>query len=115
MALTLLASYAFIPSGLATVIHFTYPALVMLFAILLNQMKPSFVVLIGVILSLIAVSIISYPSGDVVLNSTGIILAVISAIAVSIYVILLNQKGLNDINSLVIVFYIAMFFSLIIV
>ncbi|MCK9190211.1 MAG: DMT family transporter [Sphaerochaetaceae bacterium] len=115
MALTLLASYAYIPSGLATVIHFTYPALVMLLAIISKQQKPSIAVVVGVVLSLIAVALISYPTGDVRLNSTGILLAAVSAIAISIYVILLNQEGLKDINSLVIVYYIAVFFSLLII
>lgn len=115
MALTLLASYAYIPSGLATVIHFTYPALVMLLAVILKQQKPSVAVVVGVVLSLLAVALISYPSGDVRLNSTGILLAAVSAISISIYVILLNQEGLKDINSLVIVYYIAVFFSLLII
>ncbi len=115
MALTLLASYAYIPSGLATVIHFTYPALVMLLAVILKQQKPSVAVVVGVVLSLLAVALISYPSGDVRLNSTGILLAAVSAISISLYVILLNQEGLKDINSLVIVYYIAVFFSLLII
>ncbi|MGH4038766.1 MAG: DMT family transporter [Sphaerochaeta sp.] len=115
MALTLLASYAYIPSGLATVIHFTYPALVMLLAVILKQQKPSVAVVVGVVLSLLAVALISYPSGDVRLNSTGILLAAVSAISISLYVILLNQEDLKDINSLVIVYYIAVFFSLLII
>lgn len=115
MALTLLASYQFIPSGLATVIHFSYPAMVMVLAIILGQEKPSAVVIVGVILSLSAVSLISHPSGSVIYNKTGIILAVISAIAISIYVILLNQKKLKNLNSLVMVFYIAIIFTIAIV
>jgi drug/metabolite transporter (DMT)-like permease len=115
MALTLLASYQFIPSGLATVIHFSYPAMVMVMAVIFGQQKISSVVIIGIVLSLFAVGLISYPSEVIVYNKIGIILAVISAIAISIYVILLNQKGLKDLNSLVMVFYIALIFSLVII
>jgi drug/metabolite transporter (DMT)-like permease len=115
MALTLLASYQFIPSGLSTVIHFSYPAMVMVLAVIFGQQKPSVVVIVGIVLSLFAVTLISYPTGDIVYNKTGIILAVLSAIAISIYVILLNQKGLKDLNSLVIVFYIALIFTVVII
>ena len=115
MALTLLASYQFIPSGLATVIHFSYPAMVMVLAVLFGQQKPSAVVIVGIVLSLFAVVLISYPTGTVVYNKTGIILSLVSAIAITIYVILLNQKELKSLNSLVMVFYIALIFTVAIV
>lgn len=115
MALTLLASYQFIPSGLATVIHFSYPAMVVILAVALKQQKPTIVVIIGIVLSLFAVGMISFPSSDVTYNKIGITLAILSAIAISIYVILLNQEGLKSLNSLVIVFYIAAIFTLAII
>ena len=115
MALTLLASYAYIPSGLSTVIHFSYPMIVMVFAVILGQEKLNPYIIISLVLALFAVALISVPDKNIVLDYRGIILSVISAIAVSTYVLLLNQKELKALNSFVIVFYIALFFTLVII
>lgn len=115
MALTLLASYAFIPSGLSTVIHFSYPLIVMVFAIILGQQKLNPYIIISLILASIAVSLISLTDSNIVLDYRGILLSLVSSIAVSTYVILLNQKELKQLNSFVIVFYIALLFTLVII
>ncbi|MBK5201329.1 MAG: DMT family transporter [Spirochaetaceae bacterium] len=115
MALTLLASYVYIPSGLSTVIHYSYPMIVMILAVIIGQQKLNFYIIISLILAGIAVVLISLPDSHIVLDPRGIILSIISSLAISIYIILLNQKKLKQLNSFVIVFYIALFFTIVII
>jgi drug/metabolite transporter (DMT)-like permease len=115
MALTLLASYAYIPSGLSTVIHYSYPMIVMILAVIIGQQKLNFYIIISLILASIAVVLISLPDSHVILDPRGIILSIISSLAISLYIILLNQKKLKQLNSFVIVFYIALLFTIVII
>lgn len=115
MALTLLASYSYIPSGLSTVIHYSYPIMVMIFAVILGQQQLNKYIVISLLLAFTAVVLISIPDSNIKLDSRGIILSLLSAIAICVYVILLNQKELKQLNSYVIVFYIALLFTLVII
>lgn len=108
-------SYQFIPSGTATVFHFTYPAVVMVAGILLFKNKVQITNIICMLLCVLGVSLFYTPQQT--LNPVGSVLALSSAITFAAYVLLLSRFNRRNGSGFLFCFYIALvssIFSLII-
>ena len=101
--LLLFSSYGYIPSGMATTLHFTYPIFVVVGCILFCQERPTTVKLICVCLCTVGIVLFYTPGGTV--SVAGIIMAFVSGITYAFYIIYLSRSGLAKLDPLVLVFW----------
>lgn len=103
--LLLFASYNYIPSGVATTIHFCYPAFTILGCILFLKQKPQPAKLLAVFLSILGI-ILFYNGGGTSENMLlGMILAFVSGITYSFYVIYLEASKIQEMPTFKVIFY----------
>lgn len=104
-ALCLIYSYLYIPSGVATTIHFLYPIFVSFLMVVFFKEKKSLVLLIAAVLSLIGVGLLCWhDSGDA--SMVGILIVSLTIITYALYIVGINKSGVDRINSEVLTFYI---------
>lgn len=99
----LFSSYRYIPSGTATVIHFAYPAFVVLGGILFLREKAQLSNIICVLLCVGGISLFYTPGQP--LNATGSLLSLASAVTFASYVILLARFDTSEVSSFLFAFY----------
>lgn len=102
----LFSSYQFIPSGAATVIHFAYPAIVMLGGILFFKQKLQIVNALCVILCITGIGLFYTPEQS--LNFTGSMLSLGSAFSFAAYVLLLSRFDSSKVSGFLFSFYITL-------
>ena len=99
----LFSSYRYIPSGTATVIHFAYPAFVVLGGILFLREKAQLSNIICVLLCVGGISLFYTPGQP--LDGTGSLLSLASAVTFAAYVILLARFDTSEVSSFLFAFY----------
>ena len=99
----LFSSYSFIPTGMATTLHFCYPAMVIVFSAIFLKEKIKPVKLICVIMCMAGIFLFY----DVGMggNIIGILLAFISGNTYAFYIIYLDKSELKEMDSLKMIFY----------
>lgn len=107
----LFSSYVYIASGIATVFHFVYPCLVLLIGLLFLRKKASPAVIVSVVMCLAGVLLFYDPTAA--LSPMGTALALGSAIAFAIYVVLLPRFQNAEFSGFSFCFYIALWSSVI--
>ncbi|MCT4631226.1 MAG: DMT family transporter [Firmicutes bacterium] len=100
-------SYNFIESGLATVIHFTYPVLVTLGMVLIYKKPIFWYHYVSMGLSILGMAIVGI-RGGVNISVIGIFIALLSGVTYSLYIILIGEKTKN-IDPLLLTFYVSLF------
>lgn len=110
-ALLLYLSYNYIPSGMATTIHFMYPVFVILGCIFFYKEKTSLIKIISVILC--ALGVIMFYDGNGEINLIGIGLSFASAITYAFYTVYLDKSGLKQMNIFKLSFYLYIISSII--
>ncbi len=101
----LFSSYRFIDSGTATVIHFVYPAIVVLAEILFAKKKPQWGNLISVAICVAGISLFYTPQQSTSL--TGSALALASGFTFAAYVVLLAHFDNRGASGFLFSFYVA--------
>jgi len=109
-ALLLYLSYNYIPSGMATTIHFIYPVFVILGCILFFKEKTSKIKIIAVILCIFGVYM--FYNGDGSVNFTGMILSFASSITFAFYTVYIDKSGLKKMNTIKLTFYLCLIASI---
>ena len=94
-AILLNSSYAYLPAGMSTSLHFVYPSVVMLACVLLFREKINLPKLFALLLSIFAIMLMTNTSvnGQIV----GILLAVGSGCSYAFYILYLERTPLKDI------------------
>lgn len=103
-ALFLYSSYSYIPVGMATTLHFVYPALITLgLGIFFHQRftKRNFAALGLTLLGVVFMG----ASVELTANLTGMLLALISGVFWAFYIVYMDKSGLNEIPTTVVTFY----------
>ena len=101
----LFESYHYIPSGLATTLVYTYPIFIPLILLFLKE-RAGWSTWVSVGVTVAGVFVMCTPSGNVVLNWVGVILAVLSALSYSFYLVIVNKtKRIGDVSAHAITFY----------
>ena len=90
-SLFLFASYAFIPSGLATTLVYLYPVFVALIMVLL-RFYPSWQTWLSIIATFGGLLLLSQPSGGALIKPLGILLAICSALSYAFYLVIVNRS-----------------------
>ena len=103
----LYASYQYIDSGLATTLHFTYPVIVTLISALVFRTKIGKINIICVVLCMAGVLLMYNYQGSN--DATGMILALVSGLIYSIYIVGLEHGGLEGLPVLLITFWLSLF------
>ena len=103
-ALFLYSSYSYIPVGMATTLHFVYPALITLgLRIFFHQRFTSRNVL-ALALTLGGIVFMG-ASAEARANLTGMLLALISGVFWAFYIVYMEKSGLNQLPTTVVTFY----------
>ena len=93
-AILLNSSYAYLPAGMATSLHFVYPSVVMLVCVLLFRERVNALKLAALALSMAAVLLMMGRSANGQL--AGIVLAVASGCSYAFYILFLDRTALKD-------------------
>lgn len=100
----LFGSYNFIPSGLATTIHFLYPTFTVAGSIIFLKVKPDRRKILCVILSLIGI-LLFYSKGESGNSMTGMALAFLSGITYAFYTVFMGRSRIRNMPALKAIFY----------
>ncbi len=101
--LSLYSSYNYISTGLATTLHFIYPLVIVIVSALIYREKMSGAKLISVML--VTTGIFLFVDLTNRADTVGVILAILSGILYSFYVIYLDRSGLDKMDYAVLTFY----------
>ena len=101
--LSLYSSYNYISTGLATTLHFIYPLVIVIVSALIYREKMSGAKLVAVML--VTTGIFLFVDLTNRADTVGVILAILSGILYSFYVIYLDRSGLDKMDYAVLTFY----------
>lgn len=103
-AMLLFSSYSYIPSGMATTIHFVYPVFVILGSILFlhQKVRPLKIFCVGLCFAGI---LLFYNGGEGSVQLPGLILAFISGMTYSFYILYLRESSLSKMENMKLIFY----------
>lgn len=87
----LFSSYEFIPSGLATTLVYLYPVFVALIMVFL-RFYPSWQTWLSIAATFGGILLLSSPSAGATIHILGIVLAVLSALSYSFYLVIVNRS-----------------------
>lgn len=99
----LFSSYNYIPLGMATTIHFTYPVFTILGCVIFLHEKIKKMKVLAVALSFSGILFFYNPDGSVSLP--GMALAFVSGMTYAFYTIYLRESSLKDMDSVKLIFY----------
>ncbi|MDD4820492.1 MAG: DMT family transporter [Flavobacteriales bacterium] len=102
MGLTM--SYQYIPSGIATTIHFLYPILVTLIMVLFFREKASGTLFVAALISLFGISMMNSSEGQT--HITGILLVILTIVTYATYIVGVNKTGVEKIDPIILTFYV---------
>ena len=108
-AILLIQSYGYIPSGVATTIHFLYPLAVTLTMAWFFKTKTTVVTYVAVVISLVGVALLvwgSHSEGDF---SRGVLLSRLSVVTYAAYIVGVMRSRASYIDSIVLTFYVLLF------
>lgn len=105
----LYASYSYISIGLATTLHFIYPLIIILVSALVYKEKISHAKLVAVML--VTIGIFLFVDVRNMADKIGVILAVLSGIFYSFYVIYIDHSGLKNMDYVKLTFYLMIVMS----
>ena len=106
-SLFLTASYLYIPSGVATTIHFLYPVLVTAIMIAFFKDKISLSVIIATVLAILGVYLLSSGEGEGVTSWKGLFMVLSTVVTYATYISLrVNKSCIQHMDGLKMTFYI---------
>lgn len=104
-ALGLLISYNYIPSGMATTIHFLYPIVVTTLMVMFFGEARSLWLVASAIMALAGVAIMSWGGTDGA-SMLGVSLVLCTVVTYAFYIVGVNKSGVNNIDSILLTFYV---------
>jgi len=104
----LVYSYTRMASGLTTVVHFFYPVIITLISVYAKREKFTFALIISIVLSLLGVYLVTDPS-HLKFDTLGVISALLSALTISLYLFLVNDKDVKVLDNTVFMVYVNLF------
>ncbi len=106
-AILLCISYYYIPSGMATTLHFAYPVIVSGMSLIIFKEKSSIFKYIALIFAAGGIFLIFDFSGEI--NLLGVSIAVLSAFTYSAYILMVGKGKIKTIEPLLLAFYLNLF------
>ena len=109
--LLLYFSYNIISTGLSTTLHFVYPLIIVLASALLYHEKISKFKLLSVIL--VTLGIFMFADIEAASDSVGIVLALLSGVFYSFFVMYIDRSGLDSMDYIKLTFYLMIIMSIV--
>ena len=104
-SLTLFASFHFMDAGVASTLLFVYPVMVAIIMAIFFKERITFVTVLSILLSLSGIALL-YRGGDGgVLDTTGVLLVMLSSVTYALYIVIVNKSSLR-MSSLKLTFYV---------
>lgn len=111
----LLWGYKFMPSGIATTIHFMYPVITTLVMMLLFHEKNSLSRTLAILMAIAGVYALSYTDSQGETNLVGIIIVLLSAVGYALYLVTVGQRKNKELKGLQLTFYVFFFSTLMLI
>ncbi len=112
-ALGLQLAYSYMSSGVATVLHFTYPIFVILLLFLFFRQKPSGIIQIAILLAFLGVLCISgLGNSDNKVSLAAFFMVICTGLSYASYMIIVNKTRLSRMNNFKLSFYVLFFCSI---
>lgn len=105
-ALILTTSYLYLPSGIATTVHFLYPVVVTAVMILFFKDKISVPVILAALMAITGVYLLSSGEGGGVVSMKGLLLALSTVITYALYIVGINKSCVQKMDGLKMTFYV---------
>ena len=109
----LLWGYKFMPSGVATTIHFMYPVITTLVMMLFFHEKNSLFRTLAILMAIGGVYALSYSDSQGETNILGVIIVLISAVGYALYLVTVGQRKNQSLKGLKLTFYVFLFSTVI--
>lgn len=103
-AFFLFLSYHYMPTGIATSVHYLYPVVVAVFMALFFRERLTLVVKVAIMLAIAGVAFLSWSEGAI--RWTGLVFVLLSTITYGIYIVTLNRPLLKAMNPDVLTFWV---------
>lgn len=104
-ALFLTASYLYIPSGVATTIHFLYPVLVTVIMIAFFKDRISLPVIVATGMAILGVYLLSSGEGQGIISLKGLLMVLSTVVTYAIYIVGVNKSCISGMDGLKMTFY----------
>lgn len=111
----LLWGYNFMPSGIATTIHFMYPVITTLVMMIFFHEKNSFWRSFSIILAICGVYALSGAESQGDTNVTGVLIVLLSAVGYALYLVAVGQRKNKQLIGLRLTFYVFLFGTIMLV
>lgn len=108
-SLFLLESYLYIPSGIATTIHFLYPVFVTILMVGLFKEKLSHMMIAAVAMAVGGVWMLSLGGNGGSISIPGVLMVLITVVAYGAYIVGVNKTSANRVDGMVMTFYALLF------
>ncbi|WP_294139511.1 DMT family transporter [uncultured Sanguibacteroides sp.] len=105
-ALFLTASYLYIPSGIATTIHFLYPVLVTGIMIVFFKDRASLPVIMAACMAIAGVYLLSNGEGGGVISYKGLFMVLSTVLTYAVYIVGINKSCVRKMDGLKMTFFI---------
>jgi len=107
-SMTLYFSFKYIAAGVASTLLFTYPIMTAVIMAVFFKEKAGTKTVLAIILSLIGVLLLYWSDAGGALDTTGVVLVLVSALTYAVYIIVVNRCPL-EMSSFKINFYVVMY------
>lgn len=105
-ALFLTTSYLYIPSGVATTVHFLYPVVVTAVMILFFKDKVSLPVIFAAFFAIAGVYMLSSGEGGGAVGGKGLLLVLLTVVTYALYIVGVNKSRVRNMDGLKLTFYV---------
>lgn len=112
-AMFLFWGYNYLPSGIATTIHFLYPVFVTLIMFLYYHERLSVIIITAIIMAFFGVAFLSIGGAAEKIDMAGIGIVLISAIGYALYIIKVSKSKVRNMNGSKLTFYVLLIGALI--
>lgn len=106
----LFLAYRYMPTGIATSIHYLYPVVVAVFMFLFYKQHLSWGVKGAICLAIVGVYFMSWSEGEV--KWAGLVFALLTTFTYGTYIVALNRPALRALNADALTFYVLLFTAL---
>lgn len=110
-ALFLFWGYNYLPSGIATTIHFLYPVFVTLIMTIAYHEKNSILKITAILMAICGVACLSIGENDREISLVGIGIVLVSAIGYALYIVRVNKSRVKNMPGMKLTFYVFLFGS----
>ena len=105
-SLFLLTSYSYMPTGVATTIHFLYPVFVTVLMVTFFKEMLSLKLIASVVLAISGVALLSLNGGGGAISMKGVAIVLVTVFCYGSYIVGVNKTKVKEMDSMAVTFYV---------